>query len=185
MSEPSRNAGTAAVRCGGSDRSNAKKTQKQKIMTDIEPAPKRGGRPSKFTPPTLKRILGCARRGLPLTLCAQAVGVSTQALINYRKANPKFEEALQRAISRGVDARLKKIERASENGDWRAAAWMLEHCQPQHFAKNRLEISGPDGAPLSAGVTLYLPEKRSAIVDTSEVLDAPALTERTNNGCTF
>ena len=144
------------------------------------PAKQPGGRPTKFTPPTLKRILRCARRGMPLSLCSDAVGISSQGLLNYRKDNPKFEAALQRAISRGVDTRLKKIEGASEAGDWRAAAWLLEHCQPQHFAKNRLEISGPDGAPLAAGVTLYLPTKTSAAVDASVVVDAPALAERGN-----
>jgi hypothetical protein len=40
------------------------------------------GRPTKFTPPVVKRILRCARRGLPLSLIARAVGVSVQGLIN-------------------------------------------------------------------------------------------------------
>jgi len=117
------------------------------------------GRPTKFTPPVVKRILRCLQRGMPMTLTADAVGVSYQALSDYRKRNARFAAALARAIARGADARLRKIEAASAAGDWRAAAWLLEHCQPEHFAKNRIEVSGPDGAPLAGVVAVYLPQK--------------------------
>lgn len=152
----------------------------KKLSITREPPPVGG--PTKFRPPTLKRILSCARRGMPLSLCAAAVGVSAQGLRNYRTTNPKFEEALQRAIARGVDARLRKIEQASSEADWRAAAWLLEHCQPQHFAKNRLEVTGADGAPLAAGLHLYLPEKQGSVVEAGAVVEAPALTEGKPDG---
>jgi hypothetical protein len=96
---------------------------------------------------------------MPMTLTADAVGVSYQALSDYRKRNERFAAALARAIARGADARLKKIETASASGDWRAAAWLLEHCQPEHFAKNRIEVTGADGAPLTGVVAVYLPQK--------------------------
>jgi hypothetical protein len=142
------------------------------------PAAVRAGRPSKFTPATIKRILRCLYRGMPLRLAAQAASISTQGLINHRRANPRFEDAVQKAIARGVEVRLKKIEQASDAGDWRAAAWLLEHCQPQHFARNRLEVTGADGAPLAAGVQLYLPQKEAPLVQVAEpVEEARALTE--------
>jgi hypothetical protein len=97
---------------------NATATPKGGAWPD-EPHP--GGRPTKFNPPALKRILGCARRGMPLTLVAKAVGVSEMGLRNFRKGNPRFEAALQRAIARGVDSRLRKIEQAAETSDWRTA----------------------------------------------------------------
>ncbi|HEV2210214.1 MAG TPA: hypothetical protein VG167_15660 [Verrucomicrobiae bacterium] len=139
-----------------------------------------GGRPTKFTPANIRRMLKCAKRGLPLTLVAQAAGISFQTLLNYRKANPRFEDALQRSIAKGTDERLKKIEEASAT-DWRAASWLLEHTMPQYFAKSRLEISGTDGQPLAAGVQLYLPEKRNPVVAVGDV-DTLALSERNANG---
>ena len=139
-----------------------------------------GGRPTKFTAPTLRRILRSAKRGLPLSLIAKGVGVTTQGLINFRKDNPRFELSLQRAIVRGVDARLRKIEQASEGADWRAAAWLLEHCQPEHFAKNRLEVTGADGGPLAGVVAIMLPPKTDG--NGSPVVTVSELTERSPNG---
>lgn len=117
------------------------------------------GRHSKFTPETRARILRCAEKGLPLALCAKAAGITYTTLCNYRNADPDFNVEVGEAIVRGVEKRLKKIEDASEAGDWRAAAWMLEHCLPEHFAKNRIEVTGADGSPLGASVAIFLPQK--------------------------
>ena len=114
------------------------------------------GRPSLYTAARLKTILGCVRRGLPLSLAAQAAGVTYATLASWRDRNPRFGEALSRAIARGADARLRKIEKASDAGDWRASAWLLEHTLPQHFARNRVEVTGADGAPLAGGPTIVL-----------------------------
>lgn len=36
-----------------------------------------------------------------------------------------------------------------ENGDWRAAAWWLEHVHPDQFGRStRLEVTGADGGPI-------------------------------------
>jgi transposase-like protein len=117
------------------------------------------GRPTKFTPDTVKNILKCLGQGMPLSLAARAAGINPLTLTVWRRKHPAFDEAAARAIARGVEKRLKKIEDASEAGDWRAAAWLLEHCQPEHFARNRVEVTGADGAPLAAAVAIYLPQK--------------------------
>ena len=96
-----------------------------------------------------------------MTLAAHAAGVTAMSLRTYRLKYPKFDTQVQEAIARGVEKRLKKIEHASDAGDWRAAAWLLEHCQPEHFARNRIEVTGGDGAPLAIGVGIYLPAKES------------------------
>jgi hypothetical protein len=53
--------------------------------------------------------------------------------------NDKFAEQVEAAIAKGVESRLAKIESASKSGDWRAAAWLLEHTQPEYFAKSRVQ----------------------------------------------
>lgn len=119
----------------------------------------KGGRPSKFTPELVKRILKCVERGMPLSLACEAAGIEFCTLQVYRKKHPDFAAHIKAAIAKGVEKRLKKIEDASDAGDWRAAAWLLEHCQPEHFSRNRIEVSGPDGSPLAAAVAIYLPAK--------------------------
>jgi hypothetical protein len=101
--------------------------------------PGKPGHPPKFTRWAIRRILTCVQRGLPLTLACNAAGLTFTTLSNHRKKNPRFALALQKAAARGAAARLKKIESASSS-DWRAAAWLLEHTMPQHFAKSRIEV---------------------------------------------
>jgi hypothetical protein len=121
------------------------------------------GRPSKFTPETVRRILRCAKKGLPLCHCASAANLTFQSLNQYRNKHPEFAAALSQAISKGIEARLEVIERATNSQDeairLRAACWFLEHTQPSHFARNRIEISGADGSPLAVGIGIYLPQK--------------------------
>src|ERR1035441_9986136 len=125
---------------------------------------RRRGRVSKFTAPTMRRFLRCVARGMPVTLASSAAGVSHSSIAKWRTEYPRFDRVVVRAIARGVDARLKRIVEATST-DWGAAAWLLEHCQPQHFGKTRLEVSGTDGAPLIAGVTLFLPRKEGATIE--------------------
>jgi hypothetical protein len=35
----------------------------------------------------------------------------------------------------------------------------LEHLHPGAYARNRLEVTGADGAPLAGAVAVYLPQK--------------------------
>ncbi|HXE41971.1 MAG TPA: hypothetical protein VN516_03015 [Candidatus Baltobacteraceae bacterium] len=59
---------------------------------------------------------------------------------------------------------MQKIESASDSGEWRAAAWLLEHCNPEKFARNRIEVTGADGSPIAAGmIQIYLPRKESIV----------------------
>ncbi len=143
----------------------------------------RGGRPSKRTPRNAKLICDGLARGLPFTHACAVARVSLETFSSWRKNDEAFRQRVERAIAQGVDARLKKIEAASEAGDWRASAWLLEHCQPEHFAKNRLEVTGAGGAPLMAGVQLYLPKKND--VEQGTVIETPpvaAIAERSANG---
>lgn len=138
---------------------------------------KNGGRPSKFNWRLVRRVIRSAERGMPLCLCAAGAGISHQSLIMYRKQHPKFDAAVQKAIARGIQKRLEKIEKASDSGDWRASAWLLEHCpgSVEHYAKNRVEVTGVGGAALTVGVAIYLPQKDgtlpATIVDTKKEIE--------------
>jgi len=126
------------------------------IPTTLPARRRPGGRPTKFTAQTRKRILRCIRRGMPLTLAASAAGVSYSSLCNFRARSKSFEMSLASAIAKGVNANLEVIEQATRSQDQavrlRAACWFLEHTQPQHFARNRLELTGADGQPLDGRI---------------------------------
>lgn len=138
-------------------------------MSATLPDKPKTGRPTKFTPATRKRILRCLTGGMPLGLAASAAGTCYQSIVTWRAANPDFDSEIAEAIALGVEKRLAVIEKASDANDWRAAAWLLEHCQPEHFAKNRIEITGANGGPLAGAVGIFLPRKDGATETVVEV----------------
>ena len=101
----------------------------------------------------------------------------------WRGRDEKFRQRIDAAIAKGIDRRLKKIEKASNAGDWRASAWLLEHCPgaAEHFSKSRVEITGPDGGSLPGAQVAVLvwphmqsnPTQNEKILDTKE--NRPAL----------
>jgi len=155
-------------------------TATESIQAPASPARRKNGRPTKFTRLTRARVLSCVKKGMPLVHAANAAGISFMSLNTYRQKHLKFADALAQAISKGVEKRLEIIERALDSQDesirLRAACWFLEHTQPSHFARNRIELTGADGQQLAAGVTLYLPQKENAVVEGS-VVTVAALTE--------
>lgn len=104
--------------------------------------PKRNGRPTVQTPARAKIICNALARGLPFVHACAIAGISGQTFSDWRRRDSAFQLQIEEAIARGVEARLKKIEEASAAGDWRASAWLLEHCPGsfEHFAKTRVQV---------------------------------------------
>jgi len=121
------------------------------MTTPTLPAKRRGrnGRPSKFTPELVRRVIRCVRGGMPLTLAANASGICYLSLTEYRKRYPQFDIAMNEAIAAGIKKRLDVVLKATRSQDeavrLRAACWWLTHVPPaaQHFSESsRLEVTG-------------------------------------------
>jgi hypothetical protein len=117
------------------------------------------GRPTKFTPETRARLVQLIARGLPFVHACHAAGISFQSFLTYRNRHDDFREEIEQAVAAAIEKRLKIIEDAAEKGDVNSAKWLLEHLHPAHFARNRIEVTGADGAPLAGAIALYLPQK--------------------------
>lgn len=117
------------------------------------------GRPVKFTAELQARCCELVALGLPLSKASSALGISFETLRQHRAANEEFRQGLERAVAGAIEKRLSIIQRAADLGDVEAAKWMLVHLHPEHFSRNRIEITGADGAPLSVGIGVYLPAK--------------------------
>jgi hypothetical protein len=98
------------------------------------------GRPSKYNPATTKKICDAVADGTPLKYAAAVGGISHETLCQWQRRYPEFSDAIQNAIGKGIQARLKLINTAAELGDVRAAQWWLEHVVPEHFAKTRIQL---------------------------------------------
>jgi hypothetical protein len=98
------------------------------------------GRPSKYNPPTVRKICRGIAEGLPNKLAAASAGISYETFCVWRRSFPEFDQAVEKALGDGIKKRLAIIKAAGEQGDWKAAAWHLEHVFPELFARNRIEL---------------------------------------------
>lgn len=103
---------------------------------------KRRGHPSRCTPELIANLLEGIRQGLPISHACRSVSISPQIFCGWVRKLPALARQLEEAKSAFARHHLQRIREASDRGDWRASSWLLEHCMPQDFAKNRLEISG-------------------------------------------
>jgi hypothetical protein len=122
-----------------------------------------GGRPSKHSREAVSAILRGLRRGFPVTLACEAGGICVATFNLWRRKHEKFDLQVRKALVTGIQRRFAVIENCLNSKDegvkLSAAKWMLEHCSPEHFARQRMELTGADGAPLSGAVAIYLPRK--------------------------
>jgi transposase len=134
-------------------------TTKSTRLTTKPPARRKKGRPTVRTPERAKILCDAVAAGLPFIQACAVAKICAETFCKWRDQDANFRQAIETAVALGVARRLKKIEDASDAGDWRASAWLLEHVHPQYFSRNRIEVTGADGAPLSVTVAVCLPQK--------------------------
>jgi len=143
-------------------------------MSEVIKRPR--GAPTKRTPETATRLCEAVARGLPFTYACRVAGISYSTFCAWRNEDKELDDQLELAVASAVEKRLAVIEKAADLGDTGCARWLLEHLHPQFFARNRIEITGADGAPLAAGIQLYLPKKQlpAVEIEAPKALEAPA-----------
>lgn len=109
----------------------------------------RRGRPQKYTEDRVALIVQAIEAGATFALAAAYGGISEDTLSRWRKKYADFAERLARAESKGAVVNLSRIQQAA-TGDWRAAAWILEHRFPEHYGRSK------DGAGANVNITLQV-----------------------------
>jgi hypothetical protein len=79
-------------------------------------------------------------KGLPFSLACSRAGVSHEFFIQWRQDDPEFESLVAQACSVSVEHNLEVVRRAAANGDWKAAAWMLERSHPKMFSRPEVQV---------------------------------------------
>lgn len=107
------------------------------------------GRPTKYTPETVKRILEAIKLGVAYVDAANYGGVSFETFNEWRKQYPEFSEAVESASGQAVTACMAKIQKAATEGSWQASAWILERRHPDRYGRTRVELTGAGGGPVA------------------------------------
>lgn len=94
-----------------------------------------GGRPTKYVPEVIEKILNAIAVGAPFSHACNYAGISFETFNEWRKDKSEFSEQVKNAEGKAVVGWLARIEQAAKDGNWTAAAWKLERRFPEDFGK--------------------------------------------------
>ena len=100
------------------------------------------GRPTKYTPDTVKAITDAIRVGCTYRLACQLAGISDETFARWQARYVDFVEAIKKADAECVAIRLSRISQAGKAGTWQADAWVLERRYANEFGnRTRLDVN--------------------------------------------
>lgn len=99
------------------------------------------GRPSKYTPERVTRILDLLRDGNTRKATALASGISVDTLADWQERYPDFSEQVKEAEGQAESKHVANILTAAGKGAWQASAWWLERRRHEDWGKkDRIEV---------------------------------------------
>lgn len=96
------------------------------------------GRPTKYTPETVKKIVDAIRVGATFRLACMYGGIDQSTFENWRKKYSDFSDAINQAEGQGALTWLARIEEAAKV-NWQAAAWKLERKYPREYGRRVIQ----------------------------------------------
>lgn len=96
-------------------------------------------RRTKYTPETVKKITDAIKLGATYELACGYAGITFETFNQWRRHKSEFSEAVQGAEGGGAVQCLLRIQQAANSGEWRAAAWILEHRHPEQYGRQVLD----------------------------------------------
>ncbi len=119
----------------------------------------------KFTEDVIVRLEQALSLGASYEMACRYAGITYQTYRNWilkgeaarTGAYREFVDRMAAAEGRAVIGWLAKIEKAASDGAWQAAAWKLERRYPDVYGRQRIEVTGADGEPLT--IVLRWPEE--------------------------
>jgi len=89
-------------------------------------------RPIRRTRRVRKQLLQLLQEGATISQACAAVGISRRTFYRWLKDDPAFAEAVAVAETRLIAAAERTLLQAIEQGDTRAAMWVLERRAPEY-----------------------------------------------------
>jgi hypothetical protein len=111
-------------------------------------------RPTKLTPELPQLLAFALSEGATIEHACDYAGIDPQTYYNWVKRGEageegffEFFETVTRARGRGIVTDLATISKAVMAGDWKAAAWRLEHRYPAEYGK-KIKVQGDPEQPI-------------------------------------
>src|SRR5262249_22072438 len=122
------------------------------------------GRPTKYDPQTVDKLLAALRVGLTHKQACLACGISQSTLADWRERYPDLEPRMEAARE---EARQKALEGIKDAGqkDWRALAEWLKLTFPEHRTGHSINVSASATAQQAVAVT---DEERQRLIEQRE-----------------
>ncbi|HEM4070830.1 TPA: hypothetical protein U1W01_001207 [Streptococcus suis] len=132
-------------------------------------AKNKGGRPTKMTQGTIKKLEEAFLRGLSDEEACLYVNISKPTLYDYCKKNPQFSDRKE-LLKQRLKTRAKlNISNAIEGGDVAISKWYLERKDDEFKTKTKLEHDGTVSvAPHNPFEDLTVEELRALISENEE-----------------
>jgi len=126
------------------------------------------GRKTKLTPELQARFVQVLRAGNFIETCCDYCGIHPDTYYGWleRAKEPgernrifrEFAAAVSTARATAEIESVARIRLAGSKGNLKADIWYLERSYPERWGKNRLEVTGKDGAPLEThGAVVIIP----------------------------
>lgn len=106
------------------------------LNQDKQGRPK-NGRPTVRVDPARERVLQALRLGATYRVASQAAGIHHATLERWRRDDEEFSAECERARGEMAMRMLARLEQASTEGTWQAAAWKLERLFPADYSLRR------------------------------------------------
>jgi hypothetical protein len=115
----------------------------------MKSSPKKG-RPTKYDSKTVKAICDAIADGVPYRYAAALAGISYQTYCVWQRLFPEFSDAIEEARAKGIQARLKRLDRSAMKGNPKSDIWYLERTVPE-FSSSSDSAGAPDvSTPLTS-----------------------------------
>jgi hypothetical protein len=109
----------------------------------------------------MEKLIEALRSGAYRIDACRAAGIHYNTLLAWEKNGQAqkrgefsdFLDALRRAEADAAVKNVEIITRAAQDGDWRAAAWFLEHKYPDKWARLEKRAVEQDGEQVQNGPT--------------------------------
>ena len=100
----------------------------------------------KFDDTRLDVLYKALSQGMTVKSACALAGISQQTYYQWVATKPQFTEMIQKAESEMKERALKVINQAAQNGQWQAAAWLLERREPNEYGRqDRVRIEDVRG----------------------------------------